>query len=165
MPATRLEICIPTDADGVTIIDIARSIDLFDPGDIDTIQELWTEFTRKGDRDSWYHFIAARKDGIVCGFACFGQRPLTHGTYDLYWIAVDQRHHRQGIGEFLLKEVESRVCGQGGRLLIAETAGRSVFEPTRRFYLGSGYELEARIRDFYSPGDDLVIFTKHFNPA
>ncbi|MBU2610373.1 MAG: GNAT family N-acetyltransferase, partial [Chloroflexi bacterium] len=92
--------------------------------------------------------------------ACYGQRPLTQGAYDLYWIAVDKNHHRQGIGEILLDEAEKQVKARGGRLLIAETAGKPAFESTQRFYLRSGYELEARIRDFYSPGDDLVVFTK-----
>jgi ribosomal protein S18 acetylase RimI-like enzyme len=128
---------------------------------VEVIQELWTEFITKSEAESWYHFIAARRDGQVLGFACYGQRPLTQGTYDLYWIAVDKKHHRQGIGEILLSEAEKQVKARGGRLLIAETAGKSAFEPTRHFYLKTGYELEARIRDFYSPGDDLVIFTKH----
>ncbi len=160
MPATDLELVIPTNADGASILGIARKIDLFEPGDIDTIQELWAEFTAKGDAASWYHFVAARRDGQVLGFACYGQRPLTQGTYDLYWIAVDKNHQRQGIGEILLDEAEKQVKARGGRLLIAETAGKPAFEPTRSFYLRSGYELEARIRDFYSIGDDLVVFTK-----
>ncbi|MDP2976976.1 MAG: GNAT family N-acetyltransferase [Anaerolineales bacterium] len=161
MPATDLELVIPTNADGAGILEIARNIDLFEPGDIDTIQELWTEFTAKGDAASWYHFVTARRGGNLLGFACYGQRPLTQGTYDLYWIAVEKNHHRQGVGDALLERVEAQVRQRGGRLLIAETAGKPAFEPTRRFYLRSGYELEARIRDFYSPGDDLIIFTKH----
>jgi len=124
------------------------------------VKELWTEFVTKGEAERWYHFIAARHANEVLGFACYGQRPLTEGTFDLYWIAVDQNHHRQGIGDALLAETERQVRARGGRLLIAETSGKPSFEPTRRFYLKSGYELEARIRDFYALGDDLVAFTK-----
>lgn len=160
MPTTGLELFIPTSADGLSILEIAGGIDLFEPGDVEVVKELWTEFTTQGETKSWYHFIAARRDGKVLGFACYGQRPLTQGAYDLYWIAVDKNHHRQGIGEILLGQAERQVRQRGGRLLIAETAGKRAFEPTRRFYLKTGYALEARIRDFYSPGDDLVIFTK-----
>lgn len=130
---------------------------------METIRELWSEFLELGDRKSWYHFLAARKDDDIVGFACYGRRPLTQGTFDLYWLAVDQDHHRQGIGEFLLKQVEKQVQAESGHLLIAETAGKPAYEPTRRFYLGLGYELEARVRDFYAIGDDLYIFTKHFS--
>lgn len=160
MAATDPELFIPTSADGSSILEIAKNIELFEPGDVEVIKELWTEFIAKGDAQSWYHFIAARRDEKMLGFACYGQRPLTQGTYDLYWIAVDKNHHRQGIGEVLLGEAERQVRERGGRLLIAETAGKSAFEPTHRFYLKTGYELEARIRDFYSPGDDLIVFTK-----
>jgi ribosomal protein S18 acetylase RimI-like enzyme len=163
MPATNIEIDIPTPADGEHLLRLARGISLFEASDIETIQELWTEFASKGDESSWYHFIVSRLDGVILGFACYGQRPLTEGAYDLYWIGVGQNQQSRGIGKMLIGEVEKRVCSQGGRLLIAETAGKEAFEPTRRFYLSAGYLLEARIRDFYKLGDDLVIFTKRFS--
>jgi ribosomal protein S18 acetylase RimI-like enzyme len=160
MPATNVEIVIPTATDGEHLLKLARGISLFDESDIETIQELWTEFETKEDVSSWYHFIVARLDKNIIGFACYGQRPLTEGTFDLYWIGVGQGQQTLGMGKELIREVENRVRSKGGRLLIAETAGKQSFEPTRRFYLSAGYLLEARIRDFYKPGDDLVIFTK-----
>jgi ribosomal protein S18 acetylase RimI-like enzyme len=138
-------------------------IDLFESHDLDVIQELWMEFTEKGDAHSWYHFIVAREPNQgreILGFACYGQRPLTEGTYDLYWIAVDGNQRGRGIGKILLNTVEERLRARGARLLIAETEGKPAFDPTRRFYLSAGYTLEARIRDFYKPGEDLVMFTK-----
>jgi GNAT superfamily N-acetyltransferase len=162
MPATDLEILIPAPADGERLLGLARGINLFEPADHETIEELWTEFATQGDQASWYHFLVACADGELLGFACYGQRPLTEGTYDLYWIGVGQAQQSRGVGKRLIAEVERQVHARGGRLLIAETAGKPVFEPTRRFYLAAGYELEARIRDFYKVGDDLVIFTKRF---
>ena len=129
---------------------------------MDTIQELWDEFVSSGDQDSWYHFLAARQKSGLVGFACYGRRPLTQGTFDLYWIAVESNHQREGIGEFLLKHVENRVKESSGHLLIVETEGKPAYEPTRRFYLARGYQLEGKIHNFYSIGDDLNIFTKHF---
>jgi len=162
MPATNFEIVVPTLADGEHLLRLARGIKLFEASDLETIEELWTEFATKGDEASWYHFLVSRSEGEVLGFACYGQRPLTEGTYDLYWIGVGQNQQSRGLGKALIAEDEKKVRGAGGRLLIAETAGKEAFEPTRRFYLAAGYELEARIRDFYQPGDDLVIFTKRF---
>ena len=162
MPATNIEIVTPTPADGEHLLGLARGISLFETSDIETIQELWTEFASKGDESSWYHFIVSRLDGEILGFACYGQRPLTEGTFDLYWIGVGQNQQSRGIGKALIGEVEKRIISKGGRLLIAETAGKEAFEPTRRFYLSVGYQLEARIRDFYRSGDDQVIFTKRF---
>ena len=162
MPATNIEIVVPTPADGEHVLGLARGIGLFEASDIETIEELWTEFATNGDESSWYHFLLSQLDGETLGFACYGQRPLTEGTYDLYWIGVGQNQQGRGGWKALIAEVENRVRSAGGRLLIAETAGKEAFEPTRRFYLSAGYELEARIRDFYKMGDDLVIFTKRF---
>src|SRR5258706_1942465 len=161
MPETNIEIIIPALADGERILGLARNIDLFETHDIDVIQELWTEFIEKGDARSWYHFIAAREhEGKILGFACYGQRPLTEGTFDLYWIGVDGNQRGRGIGKILLGEVEERVRTHSGRLLIAETEGKPAFNPTRRFYLSAGYALEARIREFYKTGEDPVIINK-----
>jgi len=160
MPEANIEIIIPAPADGERILRLARNIDLFEEHDVDVIQELWTEFTEKGNTLSWYHFIAAQADGEILGFACYGQRPLTQGTFDLYWIGVDGNQRGRGIGKSLLNDVEEQVRARGGRLLIAETEGKPSFNPTRRFYLSAGYILEARIRDFYKPDEDLVVFTK-----
>lgn len=130
---------------------------------MDVIQELWSEFAERGNADSWYHFVVARgreEPGKLLGFACYGQRPLTEGTYDLYWIGVDQHQQGRGIGTALLNAVEAELRDRHARLLIAETEGKASFDSTRRFYLSAGYTLEARIRDFYRRGEDLVMFTK-----
>lgn len=160
MSDNNIEIVIPVPEDDERILALTRKIELFLPSDFEVIEELWSEFAAKGDKDSHYHFIAAQQGDEFLGFACYGARPLTEGTFDLYWIGVDQRQQGRGIGKALIRIVEARVCERGGRLLIAETEGQPSFEPTRRFYLSAGYELEARIRDFYRPGNDLTIFTK-----
>jgi hypothetical protein len=49
---------------------------------------------------------------------------------------------------------------KGERVLIIETSGVPSFEPTRAFYRNHGYAEEARIREFYGPGDDKVVFWK-----
>ncbi len=79
----------------------------------------------------------------------------------MYWIAVDPTIHRGGIGRKLLAASEEAVRKLGGRLIVLETSGLPTYEPTRKFYLATGYTLEATLKDFYSPGDDLIIFTKH----
>ena len=50
--------------------------------------------------------------------------------------------------------------GRGERLLLVETSGLGSFDLTRQFYRKNGYDEEARIRDYYGPGDDKVIFRK-----
>lgn len=141
----------PEDRQG--ILAVTANIDIFTDEEKDTVRELWD--------DGGYDFLVAHHDGRAVGYTCFGERALTAGSYDLYWIAVDPSARRLGAGKALMRATESEVRKRGGRLIIVETSGMDKYESTRAFYLGVGYQQEAIIRDFYKPGDDLVIYTLH----
>jgi D-alanine-D-alanine ligase len=147
--------------DGAGILLVTSHIDLFADEEKTCVAELWDEYIRLGPKTSGYNFVVARVGDKVSGFACYGERSLTNGTFDLYWIAVDPLGRRKGAGRELLQHVETDIHKLGGRLVFVETSGLEKYEPTRQFYLATGYQLEATIKDFYSLGDDLVIFTKH----
>jgi ribosomal protein S18 acetylase RimI-like enzyme len=85
---------------------------------------------------------------------------LTCGTFDLYWIAVDPACWGRGIGHDLLARVEAEVRARAGRLLVVETSSTSSYAAARGFYAACGYQHEATVRDFYTPGDDLIVFSK-----
>ncbi len=100
--------------------------------------------------------------GDVAGFECHGPAPLTIGTFDLYWIAVDPRSQKKGYGRRLLVAAEEDVARRGGRLLLIETSSQAHYAATIHFYKRNGYRLEARIAGFYKPGDDKLVFAKSF---
>lgn len=151
-----------TQADGAQIQEITARAGVFNQEEIDCVREIWEDYLSTGPEECGYHFIVERGDAEkVLGFACYGPRDLTDGVYDLYWIAVNPDTRRGGVGRRLLTASEEAVHSMGARILIAETSGTPLYEPTRKFYLGMGYAAEATIKDFYSEGDDLVIFTKH----
>lgn len=114
------------------------------------------------DQPDPYHFVVAEStdDRRVLGYVCFGTTPLTTGTYDLYWIAVDPTLHGGGIGTLLVDAVLATMRADGGRLLLIETSSRADYANTRAFYERAGLTIEARVRDFYSPGDDRLIYAK-----
>ncbi len=147
-------------ADGPQIHKITASTSVFSQEEVECVDELWNDFQSHGAETSGYYFLVERENGQVLGFACYGPRALTDRTYDLYWIAVDPGARRGGVGRKLLAATEEAVRARQGRLLIVETSGLLKYEPTRAFYLATGYLLEATLKDFYSEGDDLVIFTK-----
>jgi ribosomal protein S18 acetylase RimI-like enzyme len=112
-----------------------------------------------------YLFLGAfTPEEVLVGYACWGPTPATDRTWDLYWIAVDTALQGAGIGTILLEEVERRLVGQHARMLIAETSSRSDYAATRAFYARRGYAESARVRDFYAPGDDRIVFVKRFLP-
>ena len=45
-----------------------------------------------------------------------------------------------------------------------ETSSKDKYAPTRHFYQRLGYVENARIRDFYRLGDDLLIYGKYLKP-
>jgi ribosomal protein S18 acetylase RimI-like enzyme len=127
--------------------------------ELSCVEELWSAYQDKGEA-SGYVFLVYRDEGRVLGYACFGLHPLTQGTFDLYWVAVDPAAQGRGIGHALLAGVEAEVCARGGRLLLIETSSTLTYASARRLYETSGYHREVVIHDFYAPGDDLLIFSK-----
>ncbi|KXK44456.1 MAG: acetyltransferase [Chlorobi bacterium OLB5] len=97
----------------------------------------------------------------AAGYICYGKRPLTDWTYDLYWIAVDPNTHGKGMGSRLVKHMEEDLSGSGGKIILIETSGKPEYENERKFYIKCGYELQTIIKDFYRSGDDLVIYRKY----
>ena len=113
---------------------------------------------------SSYVFLGAfTPDDELVGFACYGPTPGTDRTWDLYWIAVHDWAQGTGSGTILLSEVERRLEDTDARMFVVETSSRSEYEPTRAFYRARGYAEAARMRDFYAPSDDRIIFTKRFH--
>lgn len=142
-----------------TIRKITESSGFFYPEEIDVAVELAETTLEKGAK-AGYLFVFADIDDRSAGYACFGEIPCTQDCYDLYWIAVHDDFRGQGIGKQLMHETEDAVRKLKGRKIYIETASRDQYIPTQQFYLKNGYIIEARLTDYYSPGDDKLIFSK-----
>ena len=151
-----------TETDGSQINDITARAGVFNQEEVECVRILWEEYLSEGPEICGYNFIVDRDGDQVLGFACYGPRDLTNGVFDLYWVAVDPNCRRSSAGRRLLNASEEAARKAGGRMIVAETSGTPHYEPTRNFYFGMGYALEASIKDFYSQGDDLAIFIKRF---
>jgi ribosomal protein S18 acetylase RimI-like enzyme len=112
------------------------------------------------DASEGYRFVVAEVEGAVAGYACFGETPMTRGTFDLYWIAVDPAHQGRGVGRALLSAAEDAVRAAGGRMLLVETAGKPAYAATRAIYAACGYREVARVPDYYEDGDDKIVFAR-----
>ena len=146
--------------DGTQIHAVNADTSVFSQEEVECVDELWEEYQNQGSERSGYYFLVDKEEDRILGYTCYGPRALTDRTYDLYWIAVNPDARRGGVGRGLLAATEEAIRKLGGRLLIVETSGLPKYEPTRAFYLATGYKLEATLKDFYKEGDDLVIFTK-----
>lgn len=142
---------------------ILRGTAVFTPDEVDIAMELIDMVIENPAQTDYYSKVAVSENGVIQGYYCIGPTPATEGTYDLYWIAVDISCHSKGIGKYLIRDAEDWVVSRKGSLLIAETSSLPRYENTRNFYLRTGYEELARIRNYYAAGDDLVIYGKYFS--
>lgn len=106
-------------------------------------------------------FVDEGEGGILNGYVCIGQRPLTKYTYDLYWIAVNPKVQSKGIGSGLIKYIEEHIKNKGGKLILIETSGKPSYEKERKFYEKNLYNKITEIKDFYDEEDSLVIYGKY----
>ena len=94
------------------------------------------------------------------GYICYGLTPMTQGTIDLYWIAVDPNSQGKGVGSKLIDFLEKEVREEGARMILADTSSVPQYEKTKRFYVQNGFQEVARIPDYYHPGNDRITFCK-----
>lgn len=149
--------------DRATVYEILQQTDMFTMAEVNVAMELIDTYLFNKEQKDYLVYAAVGDNGQVVGYVCFGPTPATEGTFDLYWIAVAPTMQNQGIGKQLLEFVEEYVRSQNGRLIIIETSSQRKYLPTQQFYLRNNYTVEARIKDFYRPGDDRLIFAKRLN--
>jgi len=119
-------------------------------------------------REDSYRFWVDQDDerpDVARGYICFGKTPMTRATYDLYWIVVDPACKGKGVGRRLVAKMEDEIRGDGARLVRVETGGTDEYAATRAFYDALGYEILARIREFYWAGNDLFIYGRYLEAA
>jgi D-alanine-D-alanine ligase-like ATP-grasp enzyme/ribosomal protein S18 acetylase RimI-like enzyme len=138
---------------------------VFSDAEIELAVSLAEDALAHGAEESGHHFVLAGQGGRLLGYTCYGPIDGTAGSFDLYWIVVDAAGQGRGLGRRLLALTEQRVAAAGGRRLYAETSGRPDYAPTRAFYERAGYTAEARLADFYAPGDDRVTYGKGLQNA
>lgn len=100
------------------------------------------------------------EDGRVNAVCYFVPERLADGVWNLLMIAVAPERHGEGIGTKLMRAVEGQLAAEGARILLVDTSGTDEFRRTRSFYETLEYDLEARIRDYWTEGDDKVTFRK-----
>jgi ribosomal protein S18 acetylase RimI-like enzyme len=155
----RIDVRSMSGEDRPRIAEILRDTPEFKPSEVVVAEELIDSYL-DDPSGSGYHVLVADADSTVEGYICYGPTPLTEGTWDIYWVAVSRQKQDQGIGSALVKSAEEEITKHQGRLVIIETSSTPLYEKTRDFHLSQGYEIVARIPDFYAPGDDKLILKK-----
>jgi ribosomal protein S18 acetylase RimI-like enzyme len=137
---------------------------MFEPHEIRVAEELLEEHLA-GSSDYLIHVAdeeaeADRDSTRLLGFVCHGHNPVTDAVHDIYWIAVDPRAQRRGMGRALLCHAENCVREMAGRAITIETSSRPEYRAAQGLYEACGYSRVAEIPDFYKPGDAMRTYMK-----
>lgn len=140
---------------------ILMKVSNFTDDDVKVGMEL-VGIAAKDSNQTDYNVFVYDENKKILGYHCIGKRPLTDAVYDLYWIVVDPDSQIKGIGKKLIEHAEDFVKKNKGRWLLVETSSSEKYSRTRNFYLRNNYSIVAQINDFYSVGNDLIVFGKFF---
>jgi ribosomal protein S18 acetylase RimI-like enzyme len=132
----------------------------FTSEEIDVAMELIDIVLKDPIQKEYQIYCMVDDQDQAIGYICYGPTPMTQGTFDLYWIAVDPDFQEQGVGSKLLSFLEEMVKAEGGRLILADTSTIPHYEKTQNFYLKNGFKEVARIPNYYHPGNDRITFCR-----
>ncbi|MEM7524829.1 MAG: GNAT family N-acetyltransferase [Pseudomonadota bacterium] len=96
----------------------------------------------------------------LSGAAYVAAEPFGADVWNLLFIGLPEGARGRGGGGALLRHAEEAAAARSARMLLIETSGVPDFAPVRRLYRHCGYGEEARIRGYYGPGEDKVVFRK-----
>jgi ribosomal protein S18 acetylase RimI-like enzyme len=149
---------IPHERDKVARL--LRHRGIFNKREIQVALEVIDEALNRPEKKDYEVFCAFGSRGSLAGYICFGPVPMTDKCYDLYWIVVDQKFSRRGVGGKLLGFMEAFVTRKGARRIYIETSSSPPYEPARCLYEKHGYQVVCLLKDFYREGDHKMIFMK-----
>jgi acetoin utilization deacetylase AcuC-like enzyme/GNAT superfamily N-acetyltransferase len=135
----------------------------FNAAEVEVAADLVTERLTKGIR-SGYNFVLAERGSALVAYACYGPIAGTNGSFELYWIAVSPEEQRRGLGAQAYARAEAAMRKSGARHIYADTSSSDRYAGTRGFYQQMGFQEEARLADFYGPGDGKIVYVKPLTP-
>ena len=144
--------------DRAALLSILIKTRAFTSAEIDVAMELIDIVLKDRTQKDYQIDCMAEDQDLAVGYICYGPAPMTEGTFDLYWIAVDPDFQEKGVGSTLVDFLEEAVKDRGGRMILADTSTIPLYEKTRKFYLKNGFQEVARIPDYYQPGNDRITF-------
>lgn len=153
--------CKPVESDIQRVKEILENSHFFNEEEVKIGVSLVKERLNNFNTSSYKFIFIENEEGVV-GYSCYGFIDGTKASYDLYWIAVDQKYKRSGYGSILLETTENFIQNKGGKNIYIETSSTDLYLPTRKFYEKANYKLEAEIKDFYDSDDNKLIYSKNF---
>lgn len=149
-----------TSADGPSVVDLVVAAGMFSRDEAQFLAEGALDASEDGSTC----FVDNAPDGQgLASVLYYRPEEAADRAYDLTMIAVRPDLQAAGRGAALMRHAEDDLRERGQRLLIVRTSGTSQYDKTREFYRGLGYSEQSRVPDYWTEGDDLVLFTKRLS--
>ena len=104
-------------------------------------------------KTSGFHFVAVDGKKVVGGIMVVEE---DYPRFEFYFLAVDKKHLRRGIGTALIKKVETRM--KKGTYLFVDT---SKYENDAiKFYKKVGFREMGRVKNWFERGITGIILAK-----
>jgi ribosomal protein S18 acetylase RimI-like enzyme len=149
----------PTDAEAIR--SLALDNNMFQPEDMGYFDEALAGFFSGQLVD--HRWLVVTRDREVVAAAYYAPEPFSDRMWNLYFLATAPSAHGTGAGSMLISGVENQLRARGeseARTLIVDTSSTDDYEQARAFYQRHQFVEEARVREFYGPGDHKVTYWK-----
>lgn len=149
-----------TAADGPAVVDLVVAAGMFDRDEA----AFLTEGALEPEPDGASCFVQDADDGNgLASVLLYRPEEASDRAYDLTMIAVRPDLQGGGRGAALMRHAEDDLRQRGQRMLVVRTSGTPQYDGTREFYRRLGYVEQCRVPDWWTDGDDLVLFTKRLD--
>jgi ribosomal protein S18 acetylase RimI-like enzyme len=162
VPQNPLHVRAMTPADRGAVRDLALVNGMFAPEEMSGFDEMMAGYLDGTLTDQHWAVATVPDDpAAVLGAGYWAPEAFGDRVWNLYFLAVHPRAHGRGAGSALVRHIVDSLTAAGedvARVPIVETSSTDTYQPARAFYAARGFVEEARIREFYGPGDDKVVF-------
>jgi ribosomal protein S18 acetylase RimI-like enzyme len=107
--------------------------------------------------------IIADRDGVISGFALFGDVAGTMGTGKLHFVGVPAADRRRGIGAAVCEAAVSTLFERGARSVVAEIPDHPLLAGGRALLARCGFREAGSVAGYFSDGVDLLVLQR-FGP-
>ena len=153
---TEIDIRPATPDDISVLMGILEGSGLFGPDDLPGMEDhIRGDF--EGTGGIW---LIAGHRGRAVGAAMHAADGLGTEVRNLLFLGVLEEARGRGVATALISRVEQASVEAGVRLVLIETSSDAAQAPARSLYAGLGYRIDGRIRGYYAPGEDKIVFRK-----
>ena len=119
-----------------------------------TKNQFLNEIQSKLDSENWVYVIDELVGGYIFGW-------IIQGEFHLNNIAVHPEYLRRSIGKNLIQHIIARVILRNVGVILLEVSAENI--PARKCYQSLGFNQMGIRKDYYSKGDDAILYNLELN--